>query len=206
MLHRSWLTSGNPLRGCARATSQTSIWSEQVKESCTREAYDESPSPAGLQKTFEQWSKHHRNQSRRQWTADPLLPPLAVPKEHEDKKVVPTETSGRRRDARRGAPDTRMTPGPSSSSRGEKRTETQEATSVKKRLTTKPSTDKRTAAFADEPVRRRPTGKKRTQRTTTCSCHRGDRGCVSVEHGAHTPQQRDQCGNESLEWRSQTNK
>ena len=28
ILHRSWLTDGNPLCGWTRATSQTSIWSE----------------------------------------------------------------------------------------------------------------------------------------------------------------------------------
>ena len=42
----------------ARATSQTSIWSEQMRELCSREAYDESPSTAGQRKTFEQLSQH----------------------------------------------------------------------------------------------------------------------------------------------------
>ena len=56
-----------------------------------------------------------------------------------------------------------MTPGASSSSRGEQRTETQEDTSVKKRLTKKSSTGKRTATFADEPVKRRQTGKTDTK-------------------------------------------
>ena len=52
-----------------------------------------------------------------------------------------------------------MTPRASSSSKGEKRTETQVATSVKKRLTAKSSKDKRTATFADEPVKRKLTRK-----------------------------------------------
>ena len=56
-----------------------------------------------------------------------------------------------------------MTPRTSSSSRGEKRTETQEATSAKKRLTTKSSTEMRTATVADELVQRRLTGKTDTK-------------------------------------------
>ena len=59
--------------------------------------------------------------------------------------------------------DTKMTPGASDSSRGEKRTETQKATSVKKRVTTNSSTEKRTTTFADEPVKRRLTGKTDTK-------------------------------------------
>ena len=56
-----------------------------------------------------------------------------------------------------------MTPGASSPSRSGKRTETQEATSVKKRLTTRSPTEKRTATFADEPVKRRLTRKTDTK-------------------------------------------
>ena len=48
-----------------------------------------------------------------------------------------------------------MTPGALSSKKEKKRTETQESTAVKKRLTTKSCTEKRTAMFADEPLKRR---------------------------------------------------
>ena len=61
------------------------------------------------------------------------------------------------------ATDTQMAPGALSSSRGEKRTETQEATNVKKRVTTKSSTEKRTATCADELVKRILTGKTDTK-------------------------------------------
>ena len=55
------------------------------------------------------------------------------------------------------ASDTTMTPGAPSSNRGEKRTDTQEDTSVK-------TTEKRTATFADEPVKRSLTRKTDTKK------------------------------------------
>ena len=118
------------------------------------EVYHESPSTTDHKKTFEQLLKHHRNQSGRHWTSllqlNPLAPPLAVPEVHEDEEE-PTEKRADDEEIQgRGPPDTPMTPGALSSSRGEKRTETQEATSVKKRLTTKSSTEKRRAVFARE--------------------------------------------------------
>ena len=64
--------------------------------------------------------------------ADPLAPPPAVPEVHEDEKEEPTEKPAEDAGVQGVPPDTAMTPGASSSSRGEKRTETQEATSVKK--------------------------------------------------------------------------
>ena len=48
----------NPLCGWARATSQTSIWSELVKELCMCAAYDDSPRTAVQKKTSEQLSGH----------------------------------------------------------------------------------------------------------------------------------------------------
>ena len=61
--------SGNPAPNLAdrwqERPPQTSIWSEQMWEVSTREAYDESPSTVGQKTTFEQLSRHHRNQSRR---------------------------------------------------------------------------------------------------------------------------------------------
>ena len=63
--HRRWLTDGNPQCGWARATSQTSIWSELTKESFSRAAYDDSPRTDGQKKTSVQLSKHHRRRRRR---------------------------------------------------------------------------------------------------------------------------------------------
>ena len=83
--------------------------------------------------------------------ADPLAPPRAVPEVREDEKEEPTEKRADGEEIQREAtPETPMTPGAPSASRGERRTETQEATSVKKRLTTKSSTEKRRAVFAGE--------------------------------------------------------
>ena len=88
--------------------------------------------------------------------ADPLAPLLL---KHQ-KCLKMRRRNPQMKKCRRGAVGTQnMTPRASSSSRGEKRTETQEGTFVKKRLTTEePSTEKRTATFADEPVKRRPIG------------------------------------------------
>ena len=74
--------------------------------------------------------------------------PPAAPEVPEDEKEEDEEMQGE-------PSDTKMTPGASSSSRGEKRTEAQEATSVKERVTMTSSTEKGTATFADEPVKRR---------------------------------------------------
>ena len=88
-------------------------------------------------------------------------------------------------------------PGASSSSRGEKRPETHEATSVKKRLTKKSST-------ANTHVGRR-AGQMKTDGENMHKERRrahasGERGFESKEHGEHTPERRDQCaGSESLE-------
>ena len=78
--------------------------------------------------------------------ADPLAPPPAVPEVHEDEEE-PTGKPAEDEEMQGEPSDTTMTPGAESSNRGEKRTETQEDTSVK-------TTEKRTATFADEPVKR----------------------------------------------------
>ena len=125
-----------------------------MEELCTREAYDEQPSTTDHKKTFEQMLKHHRNQSGRHWTSLLQLTLLLLHLPYQ--KCVKTRRRNRQRSERTAKrykerpPDTPMTPGAPSSSRGEKRTETQEATSVKKRLTTKSSTEKRRAVFAGE--------------------------------------------------------
>ena len=61
-----------------------------------------------------------------------------------------------------------MTPGASSSSKSEKRTETQEATSVKNRLTTKSSTEKRKPRLPTSVPNEDWRGQQ-TRRTMTCS-------------------------------------
>ena len=63
------------------------------------------------------------------------------------------------------------------------RTETQEAFSVQKRLTTKSLTEKQTATFADNDV--------------VMPVEIKD--SYLLKHVEHTPQRRDWCGNESLE-------
>ena len=75
ILHRSWLRDGNPPYGWARATSQTSIWSEMTKVLCMREVYDNSPSTAGQKKTSEQLSRHCRGRRRRLRTSHLQLNP-----------------------------------------------------------------------------------------------------------------------------------
>ena len=92
--HRSDRQVENPSCGWASATSQTNIWTEQMEELCTREAYDEQPSTTDHKKTFDQLLKHHRNQKSTTLdippAADPLAPPLAVPEVYEDEEE-PTE-------------------------------------------------------------------------------------------------------------------
>ena len=120
-------------------------------------------STTGQKKTFGQLSKHHRNQSRRHWTfsaADPLAPP-AVAAVHEEEKEERAEKPTEYEEMQVEPPDTTMTLGAQSPSRSAQKK--QEATSVKKRLTTKSPTEKRTATFADEPVKRRLTGKTDTK-------------------------------------------
>ena len=73
----------------------------------------------------------------------------------ENEEEEPTEASGRQRP--RDA--TAMTPGASSLSKRENPTEAQDSTPAKKRATTKPSTEKRTATPADETPKQRQTGK-----------------------------------------------
>ena len=82
--------------------------------------------------------------------------PPAAPEVPEDEKEEDKEMQGE-------PPDT-MTPGASRSSRGEKRTEAQEATSVEERVTMTSSTEKGTATLADKPSSRR-----RTEKTDTKS-------------------------------------
>ena len=74
--------------------------------------------------------------------AEPLAPPPAAPELPEDEQEDPTAKSEKDEEIHGEPSDTQMTLRASSSSRGEKRTETQEATSVKKRVTTKSSANR----------------------------------------------------------------
>ena len=116
-----------------------------------RAAYDDSPSRAGQKKTSEQLSRHRRG-GRRQPLALPHEPPEAA----EDEKKEPTGEQ-EKDDEMQGEPlNMREAPGPSSSSRGEKRTETQETVPVKKRLMMKsPKRPATPASLRDDPVKRR---------------------------------------------------
>ena len=127
----------------------------------------------------------------RSTAADPLALPPSVPEVHHDEKEEPTEKPAEDEEMQREPPHTSMIPGASRSSRGGKRTETQEDTSVKKRFTTKSPTERHTATFVGEPVKRR-----LTEKTDT----KNDDVLMPVEDDyVHIPQRRDQCGNESLE-------
>ena len=159
---------------------KSDLTDQLTKELYAREAYDDSPATAGQKKTFEQLSKHHRSRRRRQRTS--LLQPnlsllllehqkylkmTAEPEEDEEMQVKPS--------------DTKETPRVSSSSRGEKGTETQENVFVKKRLLMKSPTRPATPVTpSDDPVER--------QRHAHAS---GNRRFGSAEHGEHSPQRRD---------------
>ena len=69
--------------------------------------------------------------------ADPLARPPAAPEVRENEEEEPTVKPARDEEMQGEPQDNTMTPGASSTSKGEKRTKTQEATSVKKRVTTK---------------------------------------------------------------------
>ena len=133
----------NPLCGWARVTSQTSIWSELTKELCMRAVYDDLP---GRRRRLR---KSHLQ----------LNPSLFLINDQKRRRMQrKSQQENRRKTTRcRGEPvDTREAPGPPSSCRGEKRTETQENVPVKKRLITK--SPKRPAApvsLPDDPVKRR---------------------------------------------------
>ena len=82
---------------------------------------------------------------------------------YENESEEPTVKTAEDEEMQGDRPDTTMTPPElRAQSRGEQRTETQEATSVN-RLTTKSSTETQTATFDDEPVKQRLTGKQDTK-------------------------------------------
>ena len=145
-----------------------------MKELCTREAYDESPSTAGQKKTFrevvETPQKPKSTTLDSPPAADTLAPPPAVPEVHEDEKEEPTEKPAGDADTQGEPPDTAMKPGASSSSRGEKRTETQEATFVKKTVDNEVINREVKSHVCRRACQTKTDGEKQTRRTTTCSC------------------------------------
>ena len=165
--HQNWQTDGNLACGWERVTSQTSTLSEQTMESCMREVYDDSQKTAGQRRTSKQlWRPP---QKPRSMTTDDALDPRVVPEAHEQENPNEeanenNEESGETPDKPEDMdhemegetlpePDTAAT---SSSSRGEKRTETQENVFAKRRLIAK--SPKRPITLVpppEDPVKRR---------------------------------------------------
>ena len=131
-----WQTDEHLACGWERATSRTSTLSEQTMELCMREVHDDSQSTAGQKRTSSQPSRPHRSRGRQQ----PMM--QQIPEQYQ--KYLNTRTRMKKRtttmvrtknhptsqttrimtwrEETLPEPDTTAT---SSSSRGEKRTETQ---------------------------------------------------------------------------------
>ena len=151
--HRSWLTDGNPLCGWARATSQTSIWLELTKELChsVRRLAEQSWSEEDLRAVVETPQRPKTPTADIQFAAEPL----ALLHAPEDDKEEPTAEHEEDEEMQGKPLDTKETPGVSSSGRGEKRTETQENMSVKKRVMMKsPKRPATPVSPPDDPVKR----------------------------------------------------
>ena len=161
-------TDGNPPCGWASTTSQTSIWSEPTEELYTREAYDASASTAGQKKTSVQLSKHYRSRTVDiPPTAERLAPPLEAPEVSEDEKEEPKAQPDEDEEMQGEPSETEMTPGVTSSIRGEKRAGPQQNVFAKKRVMMKsPKRPATPITLSDDPVKRRLM--KKTD--TPCSC------------------------------------
>ena len=165
--HQNWQTDGNPACGWERATSQTNTLSEQTMELCMREVHDDSQRTTGQKRTSRQSSRPHRSRGR--YTIDDAADPRVAPEvhEHESQNQEPNENDDEdgetpnkpddedheMEEETLPEPDTAAT---SSSSRGEKRTETQENVFVKRRLMAK--SPKRPITLVpppEDPVKRR---------------------------------------------------
>ena len=150
---RSWLTDGTPLCGCARATSQTSIRFELTK-SCVREKRTTTrraqlvrrKPPSRCRNTKDTTEAENDNCGHPRQQLNLSLFPM-------HHKKYPRITGGRRRNTGRASGHKRNRV--LSSGRSEKRTETQENVSVKKRVMMK--SPKRPATHVsppDEPLKR----------------------------------------------------
>ena len=102
--------------------------------------------------------------------ADPLAPHLQYQKCMKTRRRNPQRSQRKTQVCRRVPPDTAMTPGASSSSRGEKRTETQEATSVKKTVDNEVINREANSHVCRRACQTKTDGEKQTRRATTCSC------------------------------------
>ena len=160
------MRDGNPPCGWATTTSRTSIWSELTKELHTRSVRilaEHSWSEVNIRAVVETPQKPKSTTVDIPLAAEPLAPPPAAPEVQDGEKEEPTAKPEEDEEMQEEPSETKMTPGASSFSRCEMRTETQEATSVKDRVTMTSSTDMRTATFTDELVKRRMTGKTDTK-------------------------------------------
>ena len=151
---RSWLTDGTPLCGCARATSQTSIRFELTK-SCVREKRATTrraqlvrrKPPSSCRNTTDTTEAEDDDCGHPRQQLNLSLFPM-------HHKKYPRMTGGRRRNTGRASGHKRNRV--LSSGRSEKRTETQENVSVKKRVMMK--SPKRPATHVSpphDPVKRR---------------------------------------------------
>ena len=127
--HSSCLTGGNPPCGWARATSRTSIWSELTKgvayARSVRRLAEHSWSEENLRAVVE---------TQQKWKSTTVDIPPAAPEVPDDEKEEPTAEPEEDEEMQEEQSDTKMSPGASSSGRGEKRTGTKGNVFVKKRL------------------------------------------------------------------------
>ena len=149
--HRSWLTDGNPLCGWASTDEHLVGTDEGVVSQCTttrRAELVRRRPPSSCRNTTEaedatvdiQFAAEH----------------LALLHAPEDDKEEPTAEHEEVEEMQGEPLDTKETPGVSSSGRGEKRTETQENMSVKKRVIMKPPKRPATPVSPpDDPVKRK---------------------------------------------------
>ena len=128
---------------------RTSIWSELTNELCTRAAYD-------LGAIVETPQRPKTTIADIPPAAEPLALPHAPQEAPEDEKEENTAEHEEDEKMQEKPVDTKEIPGASSSGRGERRTETQENVSVKKRVMMKlPNRPATPVSLPDDPVKRR---------------------------------------------------
>ena len=164
-----------------------------------REAYDDSPSTAGQKKTSSSCEPPQKPKSKTlniPPAADTFAPPPAVPEVHEDETEKPKE-NGRRRDARKA---TRHNDDAWSFELHQKREAHRNTRSHFRGETVDDEVLSRKANShgCRRECQTKTDGENRHEERRRAHAN-GDRGFVSAEHGEHTPQRRQQCGNESSE-------